>query len=55
MKANGIPGKKYPDPRNVSPLQRQQIQLQICYKPLRTNPFTTYRDETGQWVVVRQA
>jgi hypothetical protein len=55
MKASGRQVKDYPDPGNLVQLQKQQIQLQICHKPLKTNPYTTYRDETGQWIVIRHA
>lgn len=28
--------------------------MKICPKPLRSNPFTTYRDpKTGRWLVVK--
>jgi hypothetical protein len=27
----------------------------VCHKPLRTNPYNTYRDESGKWIVVRAA
>ena len=28
--------------------------MQACNKPLKTNPFTAYRDpETGKWTVVK--
>ncbi|MCU0569518.1 MAG: hypothetical protein MUF49_23450 [Oculatellaceae cyanobacterium Prado106] len=26
-----------------------------CQKPLRTNPFQSYRDATGRWVIVKSA
>jgi hypothetical protein len=55
MKASGSQIKNYADPRNLVQLQRQQIQMQICHKPLKTNPYTAFRDDTGRWIVVRQA
>jgi hypothetical protein len=60
MQANGSPTKNQPDTGTPSGTSSQpQIQesrpfrLQICHKPLRTNPYTAYRDETGRWIVVR--
>jgi hypothetical protein len=56
MKAKGSPTQDHPEP---SPPPQPQLQenrsfrLQLCHKPLRTNPYTAYRDETGKWVVVR--
>ena len=29
--------------------------MEACNKPLKSNPFTTYRDpQTGKWIVVNQ-
>lgn len=29
--------------------------MKACDKPLKSNPFTTYRDpQTGKWIVVNQ-
>ncbi|HLO48413.1 MAG TPA: hypothetical protein VK211_08340 [Kamptonema sp.] len=29
--------------------------MKACDKPLKSNPFTTYRDpQTGKWIVVQQ-
>lgn len=30
------------------------MMMQKCEKPLKTNPFTTYRDpETGRWITLK--
>ncbi|MDY7022969.1 MAG: hypothetical protein SWJ54_16740 [Cyanobacteriota bacterium] len=30
------------------------LTMKTCEKPLKSNPFTTYRDpKTGQWIVIR--
>jgi hypothetical protein len=36
-----------------SPLQ-EKIMPMGCRKPLRTNPFTVYRDpNTGKWIIIK--
>jgi hypothetical protein len=49
MKTSGSEVKNTPDPAPT-----ESIQVQTCHKPLRTNPYTSYRDETGRWIVIRQ-
>jgi hypothetical protein len=58
MKAKGSPTKNHPEPATAPQLQIQEgrpFRFQLCHKPLRTNPYTAYRDETGKWIVVRHS
>jgi hypothetical protein len=58
MQAKGSPTKDHPEPGTIPQPQIQDsrpLRLQLCHKPLRTNPYTAYRDETGKWVVVRNS
>ncbi|MEL7036960.1 MAG: hypothetical protein AAFO04_15250 [Cyanobacteria bacterium J06592_8] len=35
--------------------EQQNKTQETCKKPLKTNPFTTYRDpKTGKWLVIRE-
>lgn len=36
-------------------MENQELRtMKLCPKPLRSNPFTTYRDpKTGRWLVVK--
>jgi hypothetical protein len=49
MKPSGSEIKVLPESSSVT----QPMRLQICHKPLKTNPYVSLRDETGRWIVVR--
>jgi hypothetical protein len=50
MKANGREIKVPPEPSNGL---TQPMTLQICHKPLKSNPYISLRDETGRWIIIR--